>query len=155
MNFAANLKALRIAAGMSQEKLAHACGYSGQSRIGNYESSAPKARQPKPVEIAKIAHALGVTVGELFGEPAPGSQSESVRLDPEIVAMAHRSVRELVEEKNRKYNVETDPTSFVQMYELIAGINTPQGADKDGREDAMPDESAGKKDVARKVQRKA
>ena len=44
MAFSDNLRAARLKAGMTQEALALACGWSGQSRIANYESSAASAR---------------------------------------------------------------------------------------------------------------
>jgi len=75
MTFAARLKSLRKAAGLTQEQLAHACGWSGQSRIANYESSSPKARQPKPDEAMRMAAALGVSVADLLGESPGGPES--------------------------------------------------------------------------------
>ncbi len=39
MDFAANLKRLRQERKLSQEQLALKCGWSGQSRIANYEST--------------------------------------------------------------------------------------------------------------------
>jgi len=74
MAFSDNLRAARIAKGMTQEQLALACGWSGQSRIANYESSSPSGREPKLAEISLLAHALGVSVASLFGEADPLSQ---------------------------------------------------------------------------------
>lgn len=152
MTFADHLKRLRVQAGLTQEQLAHACGYPTQSRIGNYESNLPNAREPKASEIAHIAKTLGVPVGALFGE------SQSVRLDPATVAMAHRAVRDLLTDKDttRVYNIEEEPALFVHMYALTAATaKTPQGATKDGRGDAVPAEGAGTKRVARAVRDKA
>lgn len=83
MNFAANLKAARIRAGLTQEQLALACGWSGQSRIANYESSADSSREPKVSEVPLLAKALGVSVAELFGDT-----SQSQRLDFDKIAGA-------------------------------------------------------------------
>ena len=153
MNFAQTLKALRLKAGLTQEQLAHACGYSGQSRIGNYESGKPKARQPKPDELPTIAKALGVSVSALFGETALDSHSQYLILDPKIVVLAHRAVRDLLKEKKRRYDIEANPAPFVHMYQVHAKINTPQGAVADGRSDAVQNEGGSKKRTARVVQR--
>lgn len=79
MSFAANLKRLREEAGLTQEQLALRCGWSGQSRIANYESASPNARQPRADEVLLIAIALGRSVGELFGEEVVDSGWSSVR----------------------------------------------------------------------------
>jgi transcriptional regulator with XRE-family HTH domain len=168
MTFAQTLKKLRTDAGLTQEQLAHACGYSGQSRIGNYESSQPKARQPKPDELPVIAKALGVSVGQLFGE------SQTLRLDPVMLAETHRVLRELYHERCQVYSLE-DPIAavwFVQLYAMraamsaqpsqdewvqfgrkLATITTPQGAG-DGRSDGVPVEGTGTKRVAGGVRRR-
>ena len=169
MNFAANLKAFRIKAGLSQEQLAHACGYSGQSRIGNYESSAPNARQPKPNEIPKIAKALGVSVGELFGEAPPSHNSQPVRLDPEIVAKVARALRATYAPEGLVYSFYDEHQLFVDLYEDAANgrlsatggavkigrwieRTSPQGAEN-GRLDGVPATGTdkGKKGVHRKA----
>lgn len=79
MTFAKRLRQLRIQRGLSQEALALACGWSGQSRIANYESTKPKARQPKPDELPLLARALGVPVGAFF--EGPDMQSQDPGLD--------------------------------------------------------------------------
>lgn len=53
---------------MTQEQLAHACGYTGQSRIANYEATGPNARSPSLNEIPVIAAALGVSAAYLIGD---------------------------------------------------------------------------------------
>jgi transcriptional regulator with XRE-family HTH domain len=173
MNFASNLRRLRTKAGMTQEQLAHACGFSGQSRIGNYESSAPTARQPKPDELPRIAAALGVEVGELLGEPAAPGQSRPVRLDPAMIAQTHKTLREVEETEGRKFSLEDERYSawFVQVYAMraampakptpeewveygikLASITTPQGAE-DGRGNSVPTQGTGTGKMARKVHR--
>lgn len=171
MSFASNLRRLRDAAGLTQEQLAHACGYPGQSRIGNYESSAPNARQPRPDELPNIAAALGVSVGELFGEPATGNQSRPLRLDPAMIAETHRTLRELEKDEGRTFSLEDEQYAawFVQVYALRAGMSaqptseewveygrklatiTLQGAG-DGRTDGVPAQGTGTRKLARKVQ---
>lgn len=53
---------------MTQEQLAHACGYTGQSRIANYEATGANARSPSLNEIPVIAAALGVPAAYLIGD---------------------------------------------------------------------------------------
>lgn len=65
MDFADNLKRYRKARGLTQEALALACGWSGQSRIANYEA---RGRTPTLDDVEAIAHALGVTRPELLGD---------------------------------------------------------------------------------------
>lgn len=114
MTFAQNLKRLRIAAGLTQEQLAHACGYSGQSRIGNYESSQPKARQPKPDELPMIASALGVSVGQLFGE------SQTLRLNPTMIAETVSALRIVYARRGVIFDAaaEADATIFIAAYRV-------------------------------------
>jgi transcriptional regulator with XRE-family HTH domain len=171
MNFAANLKRLRNAAGLSQEQLAHACGYPHQSRIGNYESPSPKARQPRPDELPNIAKALGVSVGDLLSDnplhdgSAVSSRSRHTRLDDEIVSATHGALAELYRDARRIYP-QDDVTRFVRLYEQLAarkagvpeaellgaGFTRNTGGDSE-RSDEVPGKGAGKKDVARRVRR--
>jgi len=67
--FKDNLRRLRSAADLSQEALAHLCGRSGQSWIGNFEAG---KREPSFDDLAKLASALGVSQNELLGKsPLP------------------------------------------------------------------------------------
>lgn len=50
--------------GISQAKLAKACGWASQSRIGNYEKD---TREPSLDDLELIAQVLDVTVAELIG----------------------------------------------------------------------------------------
>lgn len=59
---AVRLKKLRKAKGLSQQQLAHACGWESQSRIGNYERG---TRQPNLQDLETLASALGVTLPDL------------------------------------------------------------------------------------------
>ncbi|MBT2142715.1 helix-turn-helix transcriptional regulator [Rhodanobacter sp. LX-99] len=152
MKFAANLKRLRKAAKLSQEGLALACGWSGQSRVGNYESG---LREPELDEIPTIARALGVQVGELFGE-AP-SHSQPVRLDPLIVRRVATALSERYK-SDGGYSLADKAEEFVRAYELWVGMSdaydepeifnlvirhadlSPQGAsgNERGSQDAAP-----------------
>lgn len=73
MGFAANLRRYRKAKGLTQEQLAHICGWGGQSRVANYEKG---IRQPSLDEVQTVASALGVSVGELMGEQVAVPDSE-------------------------------------------------------------------------------
>ncbi|WP_147465750.1 helix-turn-helix domain-containing protein, partial [Pseudomonas syringae] len=65
------LQRLRNAAGKSQAALAKLCGWSSQSRVGNYESG---TREPTLGDIELMAKALGVPYGVLLiGEDAAAS----------------------------------------------------------------------------------
>lgn len=174
MNFAANLKRLRMAAKLSQEQLAHACGYSHQSRIGNYESPSPKARQPRPDELPNIAKALGVSVGDLLaehptaGSAAPTSHSLHLRLDPEIVFSAQQALADMYRAKGRTYHGD-DVARFVLLYEKYAsrkagvpeaelfgaGLSDFRTGAASERSDGVPNEGADKGAVARRVRHKA
>lgn len=76
-NFKDTLKRLRQAADLTQEQLADACGFQGQSRIGNYERG---RGLPSIPELLVMARALHVDVCEFFGHA-----SQVGRLDPEMV----------------------------------------------------------------------
>lgn len=56
--------------GISQDKLAKACGWGSQSRIGNYEKD---TREPSLDDLELMAKALGVTVADLIGSAQPPS----------------------------------------------------------------------------------
>lgn len=88
MAFHHRLRSLRQAAGLTQEQLAHACGWPGQSRIANYEADPSRkgARKPDIDGIPIIATALGVSVQELFDMPANTSQPK--RPDRDTLASA-------------------------------------------------------------------
>lgn len=74
MAFKDNLKRARNAAKLTQEKLAHAIGAAGQSRIANYESG---AREPTLSEIEALASALRVSPIHLVGWAEPVNQPSS------------------------------------------------------------------------------
>ena len=67
------IKRLRKSLGISQQALADACGWSSQSRIGNYESD---LREPSLADLLLIAPALGVSIAELAGDDGPADQAQ-------------------------------------------------------------------------------
>lgn len=69
--FAKTLRRLRKDAELTQEQLALACGYQGQSRIANYESTGENARTPSLAEIPVLAKALRVNEAELVAALPP------------------------------------------------------------------------------------
>jgi len=156
MTFAATLRAIRKARGLTQEQLALACGFNNQSRIGNYEADPGKkhSREPNLDEIPIIAKALGVSIGELFGEEiAPDGRSQSARLEPAKVAETVMALRNVFATRGSDFDVAEDPELFVLAYgireqmspvpsteELIDfGIKLadmiPMGGDENGRND--------------------
>ncbi|MDU8420255.1 sulfurtransferase [Pseudomonas syringae] len=77
------LQRLRNAAGKSQAALAKLCGWSSQSRVGNYESG---TREPTLGDIELMAKALGVPYGVLLiGEDFEASKAQIP--EPSNVAM--------------------------------------------------------------------
>lgn len=159
MTFAATLRAIRKAKGMTQEQLALACGFTGQSRIGNYEADPGKkhAREPELNEIPVIAEALGVNINELFGqEIASAGGSQSARLDAAKVAETVMALRKVFATRGSDFDVAEDPELFVLAYgireqmspvpsteELIDfGMRladmTPQGGNENERNDGFP-----------------
>ncbi|WP_045769525.1 helix-turn-helix domain-containing protein [Xanthomonas albilineans] len=139
MSFSNTLKRLRLARGLTQEKLALACGWNGQSRIANYESNSPKAREPKLSELPVIARALGVSLEELLGDNDLGDagtgvlQSENItfRLHPQLISRTHAFL-----EVDRSYDLSllTDATLFAKAYEWLAQqgevVDSPQSFNK-------------------------
>lgn len=128
MGFSDNLKAARLAKGLTQEALALACGWSGQSRIANYESSSATAREPRVSEVPVLARALGVTVAELFGEAA--SPSHAGRIDPTKLAESISVLRQVAKSLEVDYDPETHPRSTAAVYELALALGAaPAQAD--------------------------
>lgn len=93
MEFKDNLKALRLAASLSQEQLALQCGFNNQSRISNYENG---SRQPSMSDLIALARELGTSTDALLGvaplgvaEPrAPyGAGDDLERIRTDILAL--------------------------------------------------------------------
>lgn len=68
------IKVLREARGMTQDDLARAVGRKSKSAVCNWESG---ASSPPTGLLGELAAALGVTVGELFGETKPDTVGEA------------------------------------------------------------------------------
>ncbi|SDR05127.1 phage repressor protein. Serine peptidase. MEROPS family S24 [Pseudomonas cannabina] len=80
---------MRNAAGKSQAALAKLCGWSSQSRVGNYESG---TREPTLGDIELMAKALGVPYGVLLiGEDFEASKAQIP--EPSNVAMIAQQER--------------------------------------------------------------
>lgn len=127
MAFAENLRAARIAAGMTQEALALACGWSGQSRIANYESTSPSAREPKVSEVPLLAKALGVSIGSLFGETGTLSQdgSHPARLNIETIAAAVNVLKHYLELVGDPLEWVSDPVLLETAHEVVLEFGSP------------------------------
>lgn len=102
------------------------------------------------------------------GKGAPESRSHAVRLDPEIVASAHESLRQMYALKKRMYH-EDDVARFLLLYDKYAmrkagvseaellgagldDIGMPQGAPSE-RRDGVPDAGTNKRALAGRVRR--
>ncbi|KPX50192.1 putative phage repressor [Pseudomonas syringae pv. helianthi] len=72
-----HIRKLRKEKGLSQQALAHACGWESQSRIGNYEKG---TRQPSLQDIRKIADTLGVSFVDLVAFTDDNAQPLVVKL---------------------------------------------------------------------------
>jgi phage repressor protein C with HTH and peptisase S24 domain len=72
-NLGSRIKRLRKKKGISQQTLAELCGWSSQSRIGNYESN---IREPNLADLQLLAPALDVSITELMsGSGSDGSKA--------------------------------------------------------------------------------
>lgn len=128
MDFHRQLKRLRTERGMTQEELAHACGWQGQSRIGNYESTGASARQPKLDELVQLARALGVSVAELLGEKvadSPIQESQGVRLDPAMLARTHELLNAAFALQGAVFDFAGNWDLFADAYEYLAEDDRP------------------------------
>jgi transcriptional regulator with XRE-family HTH domain len=122
MSFSDNLRAARLRAGLTQEALALECGWCGQSRIANYESSAPTAREPKVSEVPALARALGVSVASLFGESAT---PQVLRPSPDILASSYRFLVATFATLGKTLDFEAEADLIADVYEWIAVDDRP------------------------------
>ncbi|WP_096126826.1 LexA family protein [Pseudomonas syringae] len=115
------LQRLRNAAGKSQAALAKLCGWSSQSRVGNYESG---TREPTLGDIELMAKALGVPYGVLLiGEDfaaSKGSVSEpsNVAISDQPSRMYRYPVLSSVAAGAWSEAVEPYPSGFSDRYEV-------------------------------------
>jgi hypothetical protein len=98
--------------------------------------------------------------------------SQPMRLDPEMLAETHRTLRDLEHGEGRAFSIEQETYAawFVQVYEMRARMSAhptaeewvefgrklhaiTQGAVRNGRDDGVPAKGTGKGNVARKVRR--
>ena len=93
MTIGENIRRIRIEKGMTQKQVAEACG-TVDAAIRTYELG--KAN-PKPVTVAKIAKALGVSPAELYG------MDENGQYDPSAVLAVYQSESGGVIDENAIY----------------------------------------------------
>lgn len=156
--------------------LARACGIKPAS-VSDWITG--KTKTIKGANLLAAARLLGVTPEWLSTgrgpRTAPGRDSQLVRLDPSMIAITHRVLRDLYKSDlgDDTFCIEDDVSAarFVQVYALRAGLSArpspeewveygrklevimkPQGA-LDGRGDGVPTEGTGKKNVAGNVRR--
>lgn len=115
MDFRANLRRLRLAAGLTQEQLAERLGWS-QSRLSNYEIPADRdgARTPDVNDAVLIAEALGVPIQALYGDT-----SHAVKLDPDTMVAALK-LTEAMEFGRPKGDFSTWAATLIFCYNRIA-----------------------------------
>lgn len=115
MDFRANLRRLRLAAGLTQAQLAERCGW-GQSRLSNYEIPLERegARTPDVDDAVVLATALNVPIQELYGLP-----SQPVKLDPAIMASALK-ITEALEHGRPKGDFMEWAASLIFVYSRVA-----------------------------------
>lgn len=140
-----------------------------------------RGKAKSTTKLHKAAERLRVNIewletgrGPKYAEPTPDHQSRSMRLDPSMIAVTHRVLRELyASDLGVPFCIEEDACAarFVQVYALRAGLSArptpeewveygrklevimkPQGA-LDGRGDGVPTEGTGTKNVAGRIRR--
>lgn len=147
MAFSDNLRRIRQDRNLTQEQLALACGYPGQSRIGNYESKGKSAREPALEEIPVIADALGTSIASLFGRE---DESQPARFDLATVSSALTWLDFL--DAGELFSVDERAEQFTRIYKRIerdGGVVTPEFSDELKLDGAKRHSSAkGKQDAA-------
>ncbi len=104
---------------MSRSELARATGIPYPTLAGIENGD-----QDSTTRLHVIAKALGLRADWLetgkgakeASEPAPDSVSQSVRLDPQMIADTAWALRTAYEEAGLVYNIEEEPERFVEMY---------------------------------------
>ncbi|WP_395706827.1 helix-turn-helix domain-containing protein [Casimicrobium huifangae] len=123
-SFGARLRAARLAAKLTQEELAHACNFPGQSRIGNYERG---TREPSLKDIQIICRVLDIAPSDLVDldvyERLAGQQSQPPRLDPDVLRKAAGLAAEII---GRPIDVLVDAELISDLHdELVALAGEP------------------------------
>lgn len=107
MSFAANLKRLRDAAGLTQEGLALRLGYKNQSRIGNYEST-KNPRLPSLLELPAIAEVIGCSVAALFSEDDGDPDWANIRALAQAIGLGNgKEAAEYAEMRKLKFRADS------------------------------------------------
>lgn len=114
------LRKLRKDAGLTQEKLAHKCGWNGQSRVGNYESG---IREPTLDELPLLAKALDVQIGAFFGEPPV---SQSMILSAKMLLRTIHGMRHRTRNQYSIDDMEREPEKFIEAYSYA--VSMPEDA---------------------------
>ncbi len=123
MNFGTRLKALRKQAGLTQEALASACGYSGQARIGNYESG---GREPRLDELPVLARGLKIAVADFFEDGLIVERpSQTGRPDPSILAQTQEFLETAFAFQGKQFEMARDADLFADAYEWLAEDDRP------------------------------
>jgi len=101
-----------------------ACGWSGQSRVANYESSSSNAREPKVSEVPLLAAALGTSIAELFDE----QPSQPQRLDTEKLIDLMETVEAAIIQSGRQISTRTKVRIVAALYadEQASAAASPQ-----------------------------
>ncbi len=109
--------------GLSQQALAHECGWESQSRIGNYERD---SREPSFDDLRRIAKVLEVTLNDLLNpvlqiaESEAGDYAREQRLSPRSRQVLDRLM--LVASEGRL--VEDD---LVLLEQIARRLEKPEG----------------------------
>lgn len=132
-HLAANLKAMRLAAGLSQEALAHASGVSRRMLVGLESGEANVSF----VTLDHLARALGVSFAELIRPPAPQRENEPTlawRGQKEgshaLLLQAHHFDAHAVElwewrlAAGDRYDAQADQPGFHEMLYVVDGTLT-------------------------------
>jgi transcriptional regulator with XRE-family HTH domain len=171
------LKELRTGAGMNQPEFASIVGTSKQY-VSQLESG--KNLMPSGEFMEGWARHFDVSPrwlvsgsGSKYAATSAVHHSQTLRLDPDMIAETHRVLRELYEESGRVFSIEEEPERFVQVYQIRAGMSEepsqdewikfgrklivlpPQGATKDERDDGVPTQGTGTGKQPGRVRRKA
>lgn len=160
--------------GLKQTELARACGIKESSVSGWFGKGSRPTRMISGDNLVTVADFLDLKARWIItgkgAKSASDSRSQSVRLDPLMIAETHRALREVYEEAGRVYRIEDEPARFMRVYELraslsdhpsqdewvqfgrkLAAVMVPQGALEDGRRGVESVEGADPPRVARRV----
>jgi transcriptional regulator with XRE-family HTH domain len=170
------VRRIREEQGIERKDLARDVGLS-YSGLSDLESGKAK----NTTKLHRLAARLSVDViyletGKESSKASMSGQethSQTLRLNPDMIAETHRALRELYKENGRVFSIEEEPERFVQVYEIRAGMSEKpsqdewitfgrklivlprQGATNDGRGDGVPTQGAATRKQSGRVRRKA